>query len=321
MPRFTSCTSSRHFGRPSARKPSISARVLSVEPSSTTTSSSTSGYSSSSTAATIGSSLYAGTTAMRRGAGVVHEAASCSRYQSRVLRRPSANVCFGSQPSSSRARSLLTTTGAVVARTRGTEGHLDVADQVAHGLGQPADRDRLVGLEVVRAVLRGRLQREHVRGRKVFDVDEASLLRAVAVDAQRLTAHRAQQERGDDEIAAHARTEGNAVAQHGVRTTEQRCVVAAEHLGRDLLRHVEVAIGLQVEPRVLVDLVAVRRGVHPDGARHDHAPGVGAPSGLEHPRDAERVERDALGRVGDDVVDVGHRGEVEHGVRALRARR
>jgi hypothetical protein len=24
------------------------------------------------------------------------------------------------------------------------------------------------------------------------------------------------------------------------------------------------------------------------------------------------VERDALGRVGDDVVDVGHRGEVEH---------
>ena len=120
------------------------------------------------------------------------------------------------------------------------------------------------------------LQREHVRGREVFDVDEAPLLRAVAVDAQRLAAHRPQQERGDDEVAAHARAERDAVAQHRVRTAEQVRVVAAEHLGRDLLRHVEVTVGLEVEERRLVDVVAVRRGVHPDGARHDDAAGVGA---------------------------------------------
>ncbi len=40
--------------------------------------------------------------------GFAHEAACCSRYQARVLRRPSANVCSGTQPSSSRARSLCT---------------------------------------------------------------------------------------------------------------------------------------------------------------------------------------------------------------------
>ena len=38
-------------------------------------------------------------------------------------------------------------------------------------------------------------------------------------------------------------------------------------------------------------------------------------AGFEHAGDAERVERDALGRVGDDVVHVGHGREVEDGVR------
>ncbi len=38
---------------------------------------------------------------------------------------------------------------------------------------------------------------------------------------------------------------------------------------------------------------------------------------FEHPGHAQRVERDALGRVGDDVVHVGHRREVEHGLRVL----
>src|ERR1700704_6613699 len=51
---------------------------------------------------------------------------------------------------------------AIVARPRRTEGHLDVADEIAHRLGELADRDRLGRLEVVRAVLRGRLEREHV---------------------------------------------------------------------------------------------------------------------------------------------------------------
>ena len=40
--------------------------------------------------------------------GLVHESAYCSRYHSSVLRSPSAKVCSGSHPSSSRARSLWT---------------------------------------------------------------------------------------------------------------------------------------------------------------------------------------------------------------------
>ena len=38
---------------------------------------------------------------------------------------------------------------------------------------------------------------------------------------------------------------------------------------------------------------------------------------FEHARDAEGVERDAFGRIGDDVVHVGHGREVEDGVRPL----
>ena len=104
------------------------------------------------------------------------------------------------------------------------------------------DRDRLVGLEVVGAVLRDRREREHVRGGEVLDVDERPLLRAVAVDAQRLAAQRPLEERGDHEVAAHPRPERDAVAQHGVRTAEQVRVVGAEHLGRELARRVDVAI-------------------------------------------------------------------------------
>src|SRR5204862_2326561 len=40
--------------------------------------------------------------------GLVHESAYCTRYHSSVLRSPSAKVCSGSHPSSSRARSLWT---------------------------------------------------------------------------------------------------------------------------------------------------------------------------------------------------------------------
>ena len=40
--------------------------------------------------------------------GRVHESACCSRYHSSVFRSPSAKVCSGTQPSSSRARSLWT---------------------------------------------------------------------------------------------------------------------------------------------------------------------------------------------------------------------
>ena len=156
-----------------------------------------------------------------------------------------------------------------------------------------------------------------MRGGEVLDIDEAAFLGAVAVDSQRLTPQRAQEERGDDEVAAHARPERNSVAQHGVRAAEQRRVVATEHLGRDLLRHVQVAVGLEVEWCRLVDDVAVRRRVHPYRARDDDAAGVGTTARLEHARDAERVERDASRRVGDDVVHVGHGREVEDGLGVL----
>ncbi len=132
-----------------------------------------------------------------------------------------------------------------------------------------------------------------------------------------LAPHRAQQERGDDEVAAHARPERDAVAQHRVRAAEQGRVVAAEHLRGDLLRHVEVAVGLEIERRALVDDVAVGRGVHPDRARDDDPARIGAPRRFQHAGDPQGVERDALGRIGDDVVHVGHRREVEHRLRVL----
>src|SRR4051794_9771079 len=65
MPRLWSNVSIRACPSAGSQR-STTARVPSVDPSSTTTSWSTSGYSSSSTRATVGSSLYAGTTAMRR---------------------------------------------------------------------------------------------------------------------------------------------------------------------------------------------------------------------------------------------------------------
>ena len=73
-----------------------------------------------------------------------------------------------------------------------------------------------------------------------------------------------------------------------------------------------MALRTEIERGVLVDDVAVRRRVHPHGAREDHAAGVGAPRGLEHARRAQHSGRDAFCRLRDHVVDVGHRCEVEH---------
>ena len=160
-----------------------------------------------------------------------------------------------------------------------------------------------------------------MRLREVFDVDEEPLLAAVAVDAQRLAAHAPLHERGDDAVVAHARPERDAVAQDRVRAAEEGGVVAAEHLGRDLRRHVEVAVGVGIEERGLVDDVAGRRGVDPHRRREHDAPGVGPASGFEHACGAEGVDLDGERRVGDDVVHVGHRREVEDGVGAARARR
>ena len=67
---------------------------------------------------------------------------------------------------------------------------LDVADVVAHALGDLADRHVLVADEVVGAVgRRGRERRDDAVG-EVLDVDEAARLRAVAGDRQRLARER-----------------------------------------------------------------------------------------------------------------------------------
>ena len=51
-------------------------------------------------------------------------------------------------------------------------------------------------------------------------------------------------------------------------------------------------------------------------ARIDAA-GIGPARRFEHPRRAERRDRDALGGLGDHLVHVGHRREVEHRTAAL----
>ena len=164
------------------------------------------------------------------------------------------------------------------------------------------------------------VERLHVCLREVFDVDEEALLAAVAVDAQRLAAHAALHERGHHAVVSHARAVRDAVAQDRVRASVERVVVATRHLGRHLRRDVEVTIGVRVEHGVLVDDFAGRRGVHPHGRREDDSSGLGAASSLEHSGGAERVDLDRERRVGDDVVDVGDRGEVEDDVGARRAR-
>jgi hypothetical protein len=59
-------------------------------------------------------------------------------------------------------------------------------------------------------------------------------------------------------------------------------VVAARHLGRHLRGDVEVAVGVRVEQRVLVDLELARCRVHPHRRREHDAAGIRAARRLEH---------------------------------------
>ena len=147
---------------------------------------------------------------------------------------------------------------------------------------------------------------------EVVDVDEVADLPAVAVDAQRLAGQRPPEERRQHRRRPHARAVRDAVAQHGERPLVEVWVVAAGHLGRDLRGDVEVAVGVGVERRGLVDPLAAvwRRRPTPcwPGSTRPASARRAASSTLTVPTTLTSVAR---GRLGDDVVDVGHGGQVE----------
>ena len=300
---------------------SISARVPSVEPSSTTTSSSTSGYSSSSTAATIGSSLYAGTTAIRRGAGAIRRGSDSltSRRAARGTRRAS---CAGPRRSVLRRPAELVA-GAVAAARCGRGSRRAATARTSPRRRRRArrpspraggSRSASFGLEVVRAVLaRPASSASTCAAARSSTYTKRPLLRAVAVDAQRLAAQR---------------------AQRGTRRRRGRCACADRTGCRSATRCTGGRTGWRSRAQnISAAIFSTRRGggrssrsnsvvsstTSPCVAAYthtvldeDHAARVGAARGFEHARGAERVDRDALGRVGDDVVHVGHRREVEH---------
>src|SRR4051794_34294331 len=104
----------------------------------------------------------------------------------------------------------------VVAAAGRREGQLDVADDVADGLRDLADRRVLGADEVVRPAGGDRGERPHDPFGKVLDVDEAAALRAVARDGQRLAGERPADEGGDDRRGSRARAVGDAEAQDRV---------------------------------------------------------------------------------------------------------
>ena len=78
-----------------------------------------------------------------------------------------------------------------------------------------------------------------------------------------------------------------------------------------------MAVGIGREGRGLVDDVAHRRCVDPNGAGQDDAAGLGAPGRLEDARRAEHIQRDAGAGIGVDHVDIGRSRQVKDRRRAL----
>ena len=80
------------------------------------------------------------------------------------------------------------------------------------------------------------------------------------------------------QVVAHARPVGDAVAQDRVRHGRRACgVVAAEHLRRDLRRHVDVAVACRGANGVASSTTRPwSRRVDPHRARQDHPAGLGS---------------------------------------------
>ena len=237
-------------------------------------------------------------------------------YQASVRRMPSSKETRGIQPSSLAGPVGGHDPRREIAGPGRPEADLDVADEVSHGLGDAPDGDRLVAVEVEGPVLGDRLEGQHVGPGEVADVHEEPLLEAVAVDPQRLAAEGPLEEGGGHAVVPHPRAVGDAVAQHGVGPAVERVVVAAHHLRRHLGGDVDVAVGVGLERRGLVHDRLGRRGVDPHRRGQDDPAGLGQAGGFEHAHRAHRVEGHALDRRGEDVVHVGHGGEVEDGVGA-----
>src|SRR4051794_8179438 len=173
MPRLRSNVSSRAWPSTGSQA-AMAARVPSVEPSSTTTSSSTSGYSRSSTAATVGSSLYAGTTAMRRGSATgglagmglhVPLERAAHALLDRHARDPAEQLAGPLADHHARGEVAGAGRGELGGRTR---------DEPLGQLGEAADRHRLGAVEVDDQVLGLRLQRLDERLGEVLDVHEVA---------------------------------------------------------------------------------------------------------------------------------------------------
>jgi hypothetical protein len=113
------------------------------------------------------------------------------------------------------------------------------------------------------------------------------------------------------------RTERDAVAQDGVRLPVELVVAVHHHLRRQLLpckRDHEV----RPEGRLLSEnLVGGRGAVHPHGRREDRASDTGAPARLPYARRSHHREVHRSLGVARRDVHIGHRREVEHGIRAL----
>src|SRR4051794_15011686 len=194
MPRLRSNISNRAWPSAGIQR-STTARVASVEPSSTMTSWSTSGYSSSSTAATVGSSLYAGTTAMRRESNI-------SELIGMRLHVPveGASYAFVDVDGGGPIEQLTSALADHDARGEVTGPRRSELDerprhQLLGQLGEAADRHRLGSVEVDDRVLGLWPQRLHERLREVLDVHEVADLATVAVDAQGLAGQGPAEER------------------------------------------------------------------------------------------------------------------------------
>ena len=135
---------------------------------------------------------------------------------------------------------------------------------------------------------------------------------AVAGDRQRLAFEGEVGELGDDAGGPGAGAVGDAEAQHGGLEVVELAVAGAVGLAGELGRRVEVA-GRR-DRRFLVDVLLDAVAVDPGGRAVDDAADLGAAGGLEHVEGAARVDLLGEDRVGEDVGDVGDRGEVDDGV-------